>query len=306
MRYRVGFGFFVPARDLFAAHVAMLDEDQPGAVPSAAPVVRRLQPRDHRPARHDRVRARVPGAVREGQRRRHRPVRRRVVDRRTAARGPRAGCGSCGSCATTRRRRRHRRSRRRCAAGGDAATASRLAVARRRCVSAYRTVMFAGSMCSGMNRRSIRSPSSIGCFRMPAWIAYVHDLPHVLVGRRQHAIAHAIGRLRQHELDELLILAEVRRGDLRGVEPVALGPLAALGDAAHEVADLLGVLVDQLVAHDQHARDEVRPDVLRVVEDAARAVELGLRGERLADEVRVDRAAPRAPTACRAAPCRRS
>ena len=37
--------------------------------------------------------------------------------------------------------------------------------------------MFAGSMCSGMNRRSIRSPSSIGPFKMPARIAFTEFTP---------------------------------------------------------------------------------------------------------------------------------
>jgi hypothetical protein len=47
------------------------------------------------------------------------------------------------------------------------------------------------------------------------------------------------------------------------------------------------VLGGQLVAHDEDARDEVRPDVLGAVQDAPGAGELGLGGERLADEVRV-------------------
>src|SRR2546427_8290267 len=52
----------------------------------------------------------------------------------------------------------------------------------------------------------------------PGLQRHIVNLPHLFIGRREHPVTDAIGRLGQHVAHDLFVLPEIRRGDFGGVE----------------------------------------------------------------------------------------
>src|SRR6476620_692380 len=69
---------------------------------------------------------------------------------------------------------------------------------------------------------------------------------------------------------------------------MTVGPLAALRNASHKVVYNRRLLFNQLFCHDENARNEMRPNILRVVKNTATAVKLCLCRMWLSDEVSID------------------
>src|SRR5262249_47592009 len=57
-------------------------------------------------------------------------------------------------------------------------------------------------------------------FQYPCLQSHVVNLLQILVGRREHPVADAVGRLGQHVAHYLFVLPEIGRGDLGRVEAV--------------------------------------------------------------------------------------
>ena len=86
----------------------------------------------------------------------------------------------------------------------------------------------------------------------------------------------------------MVVLLAREVGGLHPVGHGAVEPLAAPGDPVDEALDVIAARLDHPFGDGQHARDEVRPDVLGHEQDAAVAVHLGLGHERLARDDCVD------------------